>query len=406
MCFWIGMRFWFLCLLLVSSALLGAESRIAEITQPRAPRWASPPSEVDLKASGGGCVPLVFSPDSKFLCAWWLPDPPVGDCDKLPGRAVVFDLRGRPVPGATDTDGELTGVFASMFPEIAWRRRFAHFVQNTNNWRISAWVFSADYSAGARFVQPAHQDFARGKVEFWHLGQTNQLKWSSQLQESVNSWTRGTVWLDEINGRKIVLVAFCGMNAYVLSQEEGKQIASFTYGKRESEAEAEARRRKFGLHGDAYEAGTYFFAGPLAYDPSQKILACGDANSRRLRVVAVEKPQRMLYEMNAGDNPARPRGGSWRVSSVHFDAKGKYLVVGYDFGGRLTSKEYEPIEVYDTLNWQLVWSVNSPDICSAQPPRISPDGKMLALTRHELLQIGQFVPQSRTGEKSSNRSGK
>src|SRR5262245_23522733 len=114
MCSRAGSRFAVVCAVLTANALFGVDSRVAEITPLRKPRWPNPPVEVDLKQAGGECARLEFSPDGQFLCTWWLPDPPIGDYNKLPGRAAVFDMRGRPVPEATDASGELTARFTLM----------------------------------------------------------------------------------------------------------------------------------------------------------------------------------------------------------------------------------------------------------------------------------------------------
>jgi hypothetical protein len=293
-----------------------------------------------------------------------------------------------------------------MFPGVAWRRRFADFVRNTKDWKVTVWGFAADYSAGVRFLEPAGKSFVHGKAELWHFGQTNRMAWSVVLPEMIGgAGLSGKAWFSSTGTNACVLVAFEGLDAYVLSQQDGKLVDSFTYGKPDSPADAEARAKRFHLDPEDYGANS-FSAGPLAFEPSRKLLACGDSSSRRLRIVTVEKPHRVLFEANSEDNPARPRGGTWSVASVHFDGNGRYLVVGYSFGGRLTTKQYEPIEIYDTLKWQLVWSVNSPGICSAQPPRISPDGKMMALTRGDVLQIGPFVAESDAAEHSPSHSGK
>lgn len=390
-----------LCLgTLISACGLGGDDRTEKLTRRVDVQWHNAPARIDLKSFGGGCVPLEFSPDSRLLCASWLPSPPVGDYNKIQRRAVVFDMRGDVVRDASDQQGELLRKQAIMFPETAWRHRFADFVQDTNNLRISAWGFARDYSAGVRFLKPADSHLTKGKLELWRFSPTNALEWSVTVPQTVgDSQLDGMAWFLETNGKECVLVAFHGLNGYLFSLRDGQLLDAFTYGKPDSEAEAESRRRKFGLHGDAHEAACFFFAGPVAFDPFGKLLACGDISSRRLRVVSVEQPHRVLFEANTEDNPELPRGGNWRVSCIHFDGNGKYMVVGYTFGGRLTTKAYDPVEIYDTSSWRLVLSINSPDICSAEPPRVSPDGKTMALTRGDWLEIGPFVPQPSTGEK-------
>ncbi len=386
-------------LLLTASCVHSAQSRLDEITRLKEPPWPSAPVRVDLKPYGGGSLPedvsLEFSADSQLVCAWWLPNPPLGDYNKVPGRAVVFDVQGKRIAEATDQDGEAVGKYVSLFPESAWRRRFADFVQDTNDFRTSIWAFTPDYSAGVRFLKPARSDFALGTAELWRFSPTNSRVWLVTIPERVLHTGLGGFF--EVDGKSCLLIAFNGMDGYVLSRRDGSLFDHFTYGKPESEAEATARKRKFHLLWPGLDSSLYFSASALAFDPSRRLLACGDSNSRRIRVVMVDRPHKVLFEANTEDNPERPLGGNWFVDYIHFDAGGKYLIVGYYFTGRFVRKSYYPVEIYDTRTWQLVWSMNSSEIYSANRPRVSPDGKTMALIKGDWLEIGPFVPQSDKG---------
>jgi len=231
---------------------LGASSRIEEITRPHETHWSRPPVRVDLKPYGEGCVPLEFSPDSQLLCAWWLPHPPIGDCNKLPGRAVIFDLQGKRIVEATDEQGELVGKYVSMFPDIAWRRRFADFVRDTDNTRISAWGFTADYSTGVRFVKAVRSDFALGTAELWRFSPPYSRLWSVTLPERVErNELDGEAWFFETDEKSYVLIAFKDMNGYILSREDGKLVDSFTYGKRSRKPKRSLENRNSNCCGPA-----------------------------------------------------------------------------------------------------------------------------------------------------------
>ena len=367
------------------------------ITRRQEVSWPKPPVRVDLKTYLGEApvsTSLEFSADGRLVCVWWLSNRTVGDYKKLPGRTAVFDVNGKLVEEATDASGQLQREFIHMFPDLSWRRRFAEFVQDTNDWRVSAWGFAPDGSLGARFLKPAHNDnyYTPGKAQLWRFAPTNSSLWSVELPKQVDSWSGGRIWLCDIDGKASVMLAFFGIRACVLSETDGALVDAFTYGKPDTEAEAEARARGFGLIGEADDVSHFFTAGEVAVDTSRNLIACGDAFSRRVRVLAIGRPHKVVFEANAEDNPERPRGGNWSVTSLQFGADGQYLVVGYRFGGRFTEKTYYPIEVYETRSWRLVWRVNGEDARSYRPPSISPDGKAIALVRATMLEIGAFAP--------------
>jgi len=70
------------------------------------------------------------------------------------------------------------------------------------------------------------------------------------------------------------------------------------------------------------------------------------------------------------------------------EAGGRYLVVGYQFAGRATSRVDQPIELFDTRDWRILLRINDPEISSAVLPQFSPDGRTLALVRGSWLEIG------------------
>jgi hypothetical protein len=69
------------------------------------------------------------------------------------------------------------------------------------------------------------------------------------------------------------------------------------------------------------------------------------------------------------------------VDSVQFECAGKYLIAGYDWGGRIFPNGKRLIEIFDTSSWRVVWSTTDETISASSPPRFSPDGKTLAFLR-------------------------
>jgi hypothetical protein len=386
-------------LLLTSLGSMECGQAAKDMTKLQDVRWPSPPVRIDLLPICASRARLEFSSDGRYICAWWLPTVP-GDYTRVAVTNAVFNLQGERITEATDKAGQLVGQYAVKFPAIAWRRRFADFVKNGAGYRTTIWGFKEDYSVGIRFLKPTKSEYALGTVECWRFEPSEKKQWSVPLPE--RSSDSGLAVFFKWEGQPSVMIAFDFAQASILSEEDGKVLGSFTCGKPDTkgdpmdrdDAEALAYKRKFHLGGDTGD--WRFSVCELAFDPVKKLLACGDGvKSPRFRIDSIGPPHRIVFEANWDQHPRRPRGGEWTVSSMHFDAAGKYLVVGYEFEGRLTSKYYTPVEVFDTASWKIVWFVNNPEIPSDTSPRISPDGKTMALTRAHWLEIGPFQPSFR-----------
>lgn len=84
--------------------------------------------KVNLEDYGGNPDGMEFSSDGKRILCWWLPQPSVGDYDKILGRSVVFDLAGAAVASATDSGQHLAAEQIMQFPTTASRQHFAWFL--------------------------------------------------------------------------------------------------------------------------------------------------------------------------------------------------------------------------------------------------------------------------------------
>jgi hypothetical protein len=376
------------CILLTACFVAHGSTDMSSLSQQTEDGPTNSSVQVDLSPYGPEKPEVEFSYGGNLILCWWLPQPPIGDYYKLLGRCVVFDLKGRVVSDATDSHGRLTKNYEMMFPTTAARQHFAWFLKDTNSVRTTLWGFSRDYSLGFRFLKPEGH-FSLGDGELWSLGDGTKRIWTVQLPEKVGY--QGIAAFLSDRGQSNILVAFSVSQAYVLSAKDGHVVDDFTYGKPETDAEQRAYRRKFGLMAEIGDPSLSFSAGPLAFDSSRHLLACGALDGRRVRVVNADPAHNIVFEAHTNDNPERPRGGLWSVVSVRFEACGKYLTAEYQFGGRLTLKHLTAAEVFDTRTWLVVWSDQKSGRATARAPRISPDGKTMALIKDDQLQIGRFA---------------
>jgi len=317
--------------------------------------------KIDLASFGTGEYPeMEFSKDGKYIMCWWLPHPPIGDYNKLLGKCVVFDREGNEVKEAADKRGRLSKEFVMMFATTASRQQLGWFLNDTNGLKNNMCGFSEGYTLGFRFLKPEGH-FLTGNGEMWHLTPSTERLWVAPLPEKVSDI--GLVSFFARGETNYLLVAFCcGSKGYVLSKE-GNLLDSFTYGILETDPDLS------------------FNAGTLSFDASQRLLACGALLGKRVRVVRIDPPHKVVFEAHTRDNPRWPWGGEWTVNSVQFECAGKYLIAGYDWGGRIFPNGKRLIEIFDTSSWRVVWSTTDEAISSSSPPRISPDGMMLAFLR-------------------------
>ncbi len=232
------------------------------------------------------------------------------------------------------------------------------------------------------------------------MASTSKRLWSVRLPEEGGEL--GLAAFFERDGQTNILVAFKGMKAYVLAAKDGRILASFTYGKPETDAEQRAYKRKFGLKAEIGDPSLSFFPASLAFDSSRNLLACGALDGKRVRVLSVDQPHALVFEAHSNDNPQSPRGGNWTVESLRFGGSGEYLTAEYEFGSRLTMKRLTVAEVFDTRTWRVVWSDEESGRSTARAPQISPGGKVMALVKHERLEIRPFLP-SRGNDTTSPR---
>jgi len=275
-----------------------------------------------------------------------------------------------------------------QFPTTASRQRFAWFLADTNNASVSLWGFSRDYSLGFRFLKPEGYSL-RGDGELWRLSPSPERRWRMRLPEEISK--RGLAGFFDNDARDRLLVAFEGMSAYVLSTNDGSILDSFVYASPRDDPKEQPRNKPNDLPSAERAPIPSFLAGVLSFDSSRRLLACAADEGKHIRVLSANPPHGVVFEAHVGENPRRPRGGLWLVDSLDFSGGGRYLVAGYKFGGRATKKSLSMVEIFDTSSWRPVWSTDDAAISPVVAPKVSPDGKTLALIRGHWLEISPFA---------------
>jgi hypothetical protein len=375
--------------LVIGLGLSEIQSIAIDLTKFAEPAWPSKPLRIDLSGRKESLAQIEFSTNSAYICVSDFPQPALGDLEKVPLKSTVFDLSGRHVADATNASGGLSPSFQHQFPKTGARLMFPEFCRNSPQRNVAFWSFSRDSSLGTRFVNPGESPLIPGAVELWKLSPDRERLWATALPDSGSQ--AGVLGFFAENGTNYILAALAASKAFILRQSDGLIVDHFSYQHPEDGPPASGVAKN---HRQKPDEGSPDFAGIFAFDPALRLLSCGASGSPRVLVLSASWPQRIVFSANDQQHPRRPFGGEWSVARLDFYSH-RYLVVVSDFGGRLTAKTYNPIQIFDATNWQLVWFANSKHFNALLSPVISPDGKLLALVRDSQLEIGEFDPTSR-----------
>ncbi len=334
---------------------------------------------------------LTFAESGRSVCVWWWPHTRPGDFNKEPGEFLVFDVRGQQLANSREVANRAS-VLAD-FPIVAWRETCGRFLEDS-----VGWAFRSDLSREMRIRQAGPGRFA---TEMWKLPPQTEPLWSTSLpSDALDPRPVGLLFSSD---SKRLIIATTPQTGVLMDQETGKIERSFSFGRIESDADAVRRRKRFRLKVSDADPSLKFASLCMACDPQRELLACGGFFDKRVRVIRIGSPGRVLFEANTDVNPALPKGGTWMVQRVEFLSGGKYLLTEYHFGGRGTDLVLEPTEIFDTATWKIVWEESDVDI---RKVTLSPDGKLIALFRGSTLEIHRFEPVSNEATSGASSAGK
>lgn len=363
------------------------------------PAWKKPPLMLDLSHKNSQVAQkysneppqLEFSSTgcSNYLLAWWYPKHRRGlsedqlkhedDQKRLMDTAIISLEEERVVDTSFDGIKHFDDRIEKCFPDSLWRQRYLDFVKKANVWKISN-----DFNRMIVFTKK--ESFV---AELWDFRSRPKCLWSKELKPPCHHNLIDVFFIEREKYSAVLLCFWDG--AAIISQEKGELLDFFSYGIPNSDATRKAYREKFNLWSVREKDNSLDFDVFQAdYCPEKRWIACGTIDRREIRIVSVDSKHDIINILNADAPPDRPTGGSWKVRRLSFAGQGKYLLVEYDFSGRLAAKTIESTEIYDTETWKLVWYENKRNITSVI---ISPDGKKIAFMRDQILEIGDFIPQ-------------
>jgi len=381
----LGVQRWPVPIVLVLSAACSAYCRTSAAAAAASSEYVGRrPLRIDL----GQMVPaerdvvkLFFSADGQMVCAWWhdwrVVRTNYGSVRRT-DQFRVFDLAGKQLCSSQDADRTLLW---TNFPLVAWRDTQTAFITNA-----VGWLFDPAHAWAVRVLDLP--TFWGVRIECWSLPYVSNADpvWSREMDRVFSCRPVGKV---DPAGDEL-LFALQHARALILSRRTGETIREFTLGRAETEEELAKRKLRFGLHFAEGDPALSFSPRAFSYDERKHLLACGASFDKRVRVVDITAPVRVVFEANSDANPAKPRGGTWKVSRVEFVASGKYLIAGYDFGGRLTTVSIDSTEILDTETWRTAWKEEDPKIGSVT---LSPDGSLLAFVRDKGIEFIPFRPE-------------
>ena len=355
---------------------------------------------------------LAFSKDGSLICMWDKRAYPGNISDCIPDKWIVFSVKDGDfitassnqvwqgwfphiiytVPSTnkmSDTE-ELLRNFPFLTPDVKWGSCFTN---------VTAYTIQDATQLALRAHPPpkytTYEEYLRvfPVVAMFRLGEEADVLWETKLNgASRNRDVKQLAFLNVPDSAEQRILAVCeDQSGYVLKQETGEILSSFTYGHIETEREARWRMRRFALFGRADPSYYEFSAHVFALDPSLRYLAAARGLfDRRLRIISLTDFS-AVHEFYANENPHRPRGGNWKMNNLAFSPSGNYLIAESAHGGRLARGRCIT-EVIDVKSWQVVQKI---DDINTHAVAISPDDTQMAYIQNHVLKIVPFVPLKR-----------
>jgi hypothetical protein len=320
-----------------------------------------PYSRIDFSASGGDMILVRYRCPADDTMQSHM------DMEHFKGdeSLTALSLNGK-IINAKDNAGKLKTDYRLVFPEAYQAGKVGDLIQDAFFWAVSPdghWLIRS-----TRCISEPSENYPFGicRLELFDF-EKRILIWEKKIESC------GIKNADFIkrNGKNLVLCA-CSTKADILNIDTGEVVRTIKY---------------TGPDNDTEKISPGFWAWQIAYNPVSRLLACGDFDSRRVRIYSTEPPFPLIRELNALDTPNRPMGGVWRVAGIEFNRDGSYLIVRYEFTGRWTSKRFFPTEVLSTGTWSVCWSENSEDLTHVS---LSATGGHIAYVEHGVLKIGMF----------------
>jgi len=278
---------------------------------------------------------------------------------------VVID-RENNIHNVMEDNNKVKSIYHEKFPYIFYRQKNESFLKGSKSWR-----FSQDGKYGVSSKRSYQKNIEQyTEVEFWDL-EKNRILWRKDYKFS------RILLLDFLKYKNNSCILLAGPeNTILVLMDNGDIINDISYNNPSDYSTFSPSLFNIG-----------FYASGVSYNSTKQWIACGDFNSRRVRIFSIKDTIKLVSELNSNDDPSLPWGGVWWVDNIEFNENGKYMVIEYSFSGRGTSVICEPTEVYNVDIWKICWEENKLNV---REVTISPDGKKIAYLRDYILEEGDL----------------
>ena len=388
------------------------------------PQWIDEPVQIALK--GGPKCRMEFSPDGSLLCVAW----DSFETDNI--TFTIYDAKGKIVSNTTNKDGILPDKYRALFPKIALRSSEGIDLRvggEENLWNSKrsilgdiphsgGWVFSPDYKYVLCLsnLEVKNNEWGRREswdVEYWQLEPVRKKLWTTRIEDDQEQ-IRSSGFFN-CNGEQYVFFNFYLSNGYILRTKDGTVLRKVYYGKTETDEEIAQKMKRYNLKEKDKPFWTgrlHFTPSSFSFCPSKRLLACGDFQSRRWRIISVDSPYETIYLKHDDANPMSESnlwydGGFWDVTRIEF-AGDRFLIVDTGAGARGMWKPIASVyrtDIYRIDNWERVWMESAHSISNVI---LSADGKKIAFFRNKMIEYGNFDSLSNEGVNvlKKNKEGK
>ena len=333
---------------------------------------------------------LVFSQDGNQVCLW----ESKLTSDWNPSKWIVFSVKnGVFLTSSTNGTGKTEQPLLN-FPFLTLNIRWGNYFTNTTAYAIqegTQLALRAHPRPKEKYATLEEEErLSVPTVVMFRLGREPDILWKTKLTEATHSSIYCLAFLDSPNSVEKCVLAVCShKTGYVLNQDTGKLLSSFTYGDTEPEKKT-GWGSPFGRR-DTNREIYGFTSTVFALDPSLRYLAVGGFFDRRLRIISL-KDFSMVCEFHTNETPFWPWDGIWRMYNLDFSPSGKYLIAESMYGGRSVLRHRRVTEVIDVKNWKVIQKFDDMNTYSVA---ISPDDTQIAYIQNNVLKIVPFVPQKR-----------
>src|SRR5262249_8636985 len=156
---------------------------------------------------------------------------------------------------------------------------FADFVRDADGWG-----FTRDRRLGFRMIDPRPSEPLKRtwNGELWELMPERKRLWRVDLPPLLEHATLSLVDFFSKDGRSLVVISPGWVDAYLLDRRDGSLVDQFAFGHLRADEGVLPSKRDF----VAYE---------LSIEPSRRLLACGEFEGRRVRVVSLDPPFKTVF---------------------------------------------------------------------------------------------------------------